>query len=78
MRHLDAATAVGRAVPDLSAERRAVQARRQLVGRERAGAALDVAAVKSRFAGHGAAGEGVWVGALGWDGCGGGCGGRRC
>lgn len=84
MRDFDTAAAVGRAVPGLAAEGRAVEAGGEFVGRERAGSALDVAAVEGRFAGHGAAGEGGWVGALvvvgvggGGQGCCGGCGCRE-
>ena len=78
MRHLDTTTAVGAAVPDLAAESRAVQSCGEFVGGERAGSALDVAAVEGRLAGHGAAGERGRVGGLGWDyGCEGGAGCRR-
>jgi len=54
-------TAVARGVPVRVRQRRPLQARREGVGREAAGAALHVTAVKGRLAGEGPAHDGAFV-----------------
>lgn len=68
MRDLHTATTVGSIVPSLAAESSAVEAGRQRVGRERASAALDVAAVEGRLTRNSPASDKAVVGALGRNG----------
>ena len=64
VRDLHTATTVGSLVPGLATESGAVKTRGQSVGRERASAALHVAAVESRLARDGAASKVALIVAL--------------